>query len=42
MVYNRVKLDGMQMLITCAHCKKPKADCYVTQISYNRIIGILV
>ena len=26
MIYNRVKLNGMQMLITCVHCKKPKAD----------------
>ena len=26
MTYNRVQLDGMQLLITCAHCKKPKAD----------------
>ena len=26
MIYKRLKLDGMQMQITCAHCKKPKAD----------------
>ena len=26
MIYNRLKLHGMQMQITCNHCAKPKAD----------------
>ena len=26
MIYNRLKLDGVGMQITCTHCKKPKAD----------------
>ena len=35
MIYNRVKLDGMQMLITCAHCKKPKADTKLIYMQYD-------
>ena len=25
-IHNRLKLDDVQMLITCTHCEKPKAD----------------
>ena len=26
MIYNRLKPDGMQIQITCTHCKKPTAN----------------
>ena len=35
MICNRVKLEGMQMLITCAHCKKPKADTKLSHMRYD-------
>ena len=35
MIYNRLKPDGMQMQITCTHCKKPKANCNLSHMQYD-------
>ena len=38
MIYNRLKLDGMQMQITCAHCEKPKANTKLSHIQYDSYV----
>ena len=35
MIYNRLKPDGMQMQITCTHCKRPKTDTKLSHMQYD-------
>ena len=38
MIYNRLKLDGMPIQITCTHCKKPKADTKLSHMQYDSYV----
>ena len=34
-IYNRLKPDGMQMQIVCAHCKKAKVNMKLNHMQYD-------
>ena len=38
MIYNRLKLDSVQVQITCTHCKKPKANTKLSHIQYDSYV----
>ena len=35
MIYNRLKLDGVQRQIICAHCKRPTANMKLSHMQYD-------
>ena len=39
MIYNRLKLDGVQMQITCAHCESPKANTKLSHMLYDSYVN---